>query len=207
MAFNAQLEDAPYNGGSFFVNDPAVFVLRIFLISIDGMGGSVLSGVSLDTIGSRHLPGLISQIPLVHDVQKRRKLVAVLIFTVHTVCNGNKMNPMLPEEHLGIKAGLQIVTACTAHIFYDHTADLSGFNVSNHAFPIGTLKIAAGPSIVRIVGKVGVAVLDCVVFEVCFLVQNGVAFSHEVIITGQALVQRRNLILSLFHAHDALLSD
>ena len=59
----------------------------------------------------------------------------------------------------------------------------------------------------RVVGDVGIAVLGRVVFEVCFLIQNGVAVAREIIVTGQALVQRRNLFLSLFHAHDALLSD
>ena len=117
------------------------------------------------------------------------------------------MNPMLTKEYLGVKARLQIVTPCPAHVLDNHPADLPGFNVGNHALPIGTLKVAAGPAIVRIVGDVGIAVLGRVVFEVCFLIQNGVAVAREIIVTGQALVQRRNLFLSLFHAHDALLSD
>ena len=143
VALNAELEDPPHHGSRFFVNDPVVFIVRVFLITINGMGGSVFTGVSLDLIGGRYLPGLIPEVPLVHDIQERGELTAVLILAVHAIGNGNKMNPMLPEEYLGIKAGLQIVTSCTAHILYDHTADLTGFNVSNHALPIRSLKIAA----------------------------------------------------------------
>ena len=199
--------DAPDYCGSFLVDNPVILILRVLFVAIDGMGGSVFPRGALDFVGGRYLPGLIPQIPLVHNVQERGKLIAVLILAVHAVGDGNKMNPMLTKEYLGVEARLQIVPACPAHVLHNHPADLSGFNVGNHALPIGTLKVAAGPAIVRIVGDVGVAVLGCIVFEVCFLIQNGVAVAREIIVTGQALVQRRNLFLSLFHAHDALLSD
>ena len=53
---------------------------------------------------------------VLHDVEEGRKLVAVLVITVHAVGNGNKVDAMLPEEYLCVKAGLQIVTPRPAHI-------------------------------------------------------------------------------------------
>ena len=138
-----QMIDTTDNGGSFLIDDPVVFVLRVFPVAVDGMGGGMLPRGTFDFVGSGYLAGLIPQIPLVHDVQKRGELVAVLILAVHAVGDGNKMNPMLTKEYLGVKARLQVITPCPAHVLDNHPADLSGFNVGNHALPIGTLKIAA----------------------------------------------------------------
>ena len=37
---------------------------------------------------------------VLHDVEEGRKLVAVLVITVHAVGNGNKVNAVLPKEYL-----------------------------------------------------------------------------------------------------------
>ena len=70
---------------------------------------------------------------------------------------------------------------------------LPGLNVSDQAFPARTLKIAARPSIIRIVDNIGVAPLLCIAFEIPFLVQNGVRVARNVIVTGQALIERSSL--------------
>ena len=93
VTLDAELEDPPHHGSRFFVNDPVVFIVRVFLLTIDGMGGCVFAGVALDLIGSGYLPGLIPEVPLVHDIQERGELTAVLILAVHAIGNGNKMNP------------------------------------------------------------------------------------------------------------------
>ena len=57
VAFGKKRKNLSDNGGSFFINDPAVFVLRIFLITIDGMGRCVFSGITFDLISGRYFPG------------------------------------------------------------------------------------------------------------------------------------------------------
>ena len=93
-----------------------VFVLRVFLIAVDGAVGGWLAGFPLDPNGGFLLAAQVTKIPFVHDVEEGRKLVAVLVITVHAVGNGNKVNAVLPEEYLCVKAGLQIVTPRPAHI-------------------------------------------------------------------------------------------
>ena len=73
--------------------------------------------------------------------------------------------------------------------------------------PCRTLKIAAAPAVVRIVAAVGVASLLGIAFEVFFLIHDGIAIPGVVIIAGQPLIESGNFAFSLFHAHDALLSD
>ena len=85
--------------------------LRVCLIAVDDAVGGRLARFALDTNGCFLLAAQISQIPFVHDIEKRSKFVAVLVAAVHIIRNCNKPDTMLTEEHLRIKAGLQIITA------------------------------------------------------------------------------------------------
>ena len=104
-------EDPPHHGGGFLVHQPVVFVLRVFFVAIDGVVGGGLARLSLDTVCCRNLFGLVTQIPFVHDIEKGGKLAAVLFLAVNVIGDSNKMNPILPEHYLGVKAGLQVVSA------------------------------------------------------------------------------------------------
>ena len=85
---------------------------------------------------------------------------------------------------------------------------LSRLNVRHKALPCGTVKVAAGPPIVCVVDDIGVATLCCIAFEITFLVQNGVRVAREVIVTGQALIERSDFFLpSVCLPYQALLSD
>ena len=104
-------EDPPHHGGGFLVHQPVVFVLRVFFVAIDGVVGGGLARLSLDTVCCRNLFGLVTQIPFVHNIEKGSKLAAVLFLAVNVIGDSYKMNPILPEHYLGVKAGLQVVSA------------------------------------------------------------------------------------------------
>ena len=104
-------EDPPHHSGGFLVHQPVVFVLWVFFVAIDGVVGGGLARLALDTVCCRNLFGLVTQIPFVHDIEKGRKLAAVLFLAVNVIGDSNKMNPILPEHYLGIKAGLQVISA------------------------------------------------------------------------------------------------
>ena len=184
FALNGQLEDTPHHGSRFLVDQPVGFVLRVFLIAVDGTVGGWLAGFPLDPNGGFLLAAQVTKIPFVHDVEEGRKLVAVLVITVHAVGNGNKVDAMLPEEYLCVKAGLQIVTPRPAHILDNDMGHLACFNVRHQLFPCRTLEIAAAPSILGIVAAVGVASLLGIAFEVFFLIHDGVAITGIVIVTA-----------------------
>ena len=109
------------------------------------------------------------------------------------------MNPMLPEEYLGVKAGLEIVAADTAHILYKNMGDLTGLDIRDQLLPARALKVAAAPAVVRIVDTVAIASLQCMGFKVNLLVCNGVRVSHDLIVAGEALVQRGDFLIRQCH--------
>ena len=144
---------------------------------------------------------------VLHDVEEGGKFIAVLVIAVHAVGDGNKVNAVLPEEYLRVKSGLQIVAPRPAHILDDHMGDFARLNICNELLPCRPLKVAAAPSVIGIVAAVGVASLLGVAFEVFFLIHDGIAIPGVVIVAGQPLIESGNFAFSLFHAHDALLSD
>ena len=177
-----------------------VFVLRVFLVAIDGAVGGGLAGFTLDTDGGFLLAAQVAQIPLVHDVEEGGKLITVLVIAVHAVGDGDKVDAVLSEKHLCVKAGLQIVTPRPAHILDDHMGNLACFNVCNELFPCRTFEIAAAPAVVRIVPTVGVASLLGIAFEVFFLIHDGIAIPGVVIVAGQPLIESGNFVASpLYH--------
>ena len=95
---------------------------------------------------------------------------------------------MLTEEYLRVKACLQIVTPRPAHIFYNDMSNFACFNVSNKLFPSGTLKISSTPTVIGIVLTVRITFLMGIAFEVLFLIDNTVAITSLVIITGQSFI-------------------
>ena len=207
FALNGQSENAPYHGSGFLVDQPMVFVFRVFLVAVDGAVGGRLAGFSLDADGGFLLAAQVTQIPLVHNVEEGGKLIAVLVIAVHAVGDGNKVDTVLPEEHLRVKSGLQIVTPRPAHILDNHMGNLACLNVCNELLPCRTLKIAAAPAVIGIVSAVSVASLPGIAFEIFFLIHDGIAIPGIVIVAGQPLIEGGNFAFSLFHAHDALLSD
>ena len=188
VALNGQAEDPADNCRRFFVNQPVVFVIRVFLVSVDRTVCGRLAGFTFHTNCSALLAAQVTKIPLVHNIQKRGKFVAVLIVAVHTVGNGNKVNIVLPEKYLGVKSGLEIITSRPAHIFHNDMSHLSGFDVGNQLFPRRAFKIPTTPTVIRIMGTVFVAHLCGIAFEVFFLIDNGVAIPGRFIVTGQSFI-------------------
>ena len=207
FALDGQSENTPHHGSRFLVDQPVVFVLRIFLVAVNGAVGGGLAGFPLDTDGGFLLAAQVAQIPFVHDVEEGGKLIAVLVVTVHAVDDGDKVNTVLPEEYLRVKASLQIVTPRPAHILDDHMGNFACLNICDELLPCRALEIAAAPAVVRIVSAVGVAPLLGIAFEIFFLIHDGITIPGVVIVTGQPLIESGNFAFSLFHAHDALLSD
>ena len=85
------------------------------------------------------------------DIQKGSEIILGLIGAVHAVVDGNETNAILREGALRIEACTEVITTCSTEVFYQHNVHLTGFNVGNQAVPVWALKIAARPSIVRIV--------------------------------------------------------
>ena len=104
------------------------------------MIAGVFALVALCPIDGADLLACITSVKIVHDIEKGCKVVFRLIGAVHAVIDGNEANAVLREGDLRIEAHTEIVTTHPAEVFYKDNAHLTGFNVGNQAFPVGTLK-------------------------------------------------------------------
>ena len=141
-----------------------VFIVRIFHISVDSNICQRLAGFAFGATGGLLLAAEITQIPLVHHIKERRKFVAVLIIAVNAVGDSDKMNVVLAEHYLGVKACLQIISADSGHILDKNVRHLVGFNICNQPFPSRAVKVATRIAVVGIMDEVFIPLLLCVAF-------------------------------------------
>ena len=114
------------------------------------MIAGVFALVALCPIDGADLLACITSVKIVHDIEKRREIILGLVGAVHAVVDGNEANAVLREGDLRIEAHTEVITTHPTEVFYKDNAHLTGFNVGNQAFPVGTLKIRAAPTVVRI---------------------------------------------------------
>ena len=69
------------------------------------------------------------------------------------------MHSLFPEQYLGIKSYLQVVTPYPAHVLYNHCAYFALFHIFNQTFPVRAVKTRPAPTVISVVGEVGVTVL------------------------------------------------
>ena len=65
LAVNDHTEDTAYNSGCFLVDDPALFVLRVFQIPVDGMIAGVFALVALCPVDGADLLACITSVKIV----------------------------------------------------------------------------------------------------------------------------------------------
>ena len=201
FAVDRKLENPPHNGSGFLIDQPMVLLVRVFSVPVNFMvrRGNPRPGAGL--IRGFLLPAEITKIKLVHDIQDRGKLATILIGAVNAVADSDETDAMLPEEYFGVISGLQVIASDPAHVFRQHSRDLSRFNVRDQPFPGGPFKVSAAPAIVRIMDAIQKAMLCGIQFQVFFLVGDGIAVPGEVVITRKALVKRGSFIFRLPAVH------
>ena len=106
FALDGQTEYPADNLGGFLVDIPTVLVTRHLLVAVDSAVGGRLARFAFYTDSGALFAAQITKIPFVHNIEERRKLVAVLVIAVHAVGNRNKVNAVLTEEHFRVKTGL-----------------------------------------------------------------------------------------------------
>ena len=102
-------EDALHDFGSLRIDQKRfVFGHLISIRDCSAASDTMLHSVTED--GFDFLAG-IPGIPLVHDVQERRKLVLSRAVAVHIVIDGDKSHALFRKEDLGIETDLKIIPA------------------------------------------------------------------------------------------------
>ena len=195
LAVNDHAEDAAYNGGSFLVDNPALLVLRVFQIPVDGVIAGVFALIALCPIDGADLLACITSVKIVHDIEKGCKVVFRLIGAVHAVIDGNEANAVLREGDLRIEAHTEIVTTHATEVFYKDNAHLTSFNVGNQAFPVWTLKIRTAPTVVRINRYIRKIPFTGIAREHILLMNDGITVPGKIIVAAQAAIDGGDFFL------------
>ena len=144
--------------------------------------------------GTDFIAGILS-VPLVHDVQERSKVIVRGIGAVNIVVDSDEPNTLGRKLNFCVKSNFQIIASETAHVLYNDSCNVPGFDFGNHGLEAGTVKIRSTVSIVRKMLDVVKAVFASVIFQILFLIQNAVRFTLQLIISGKPFVQCRDFSL------------
>jgi hypothetical protein len=126
---------------------------------------------------------------VLYDVQKGSKLVVALVGTIHTTVDCNEADIVLRKCNLGVHSYFQIVTPDPTHVFgYDDT-NLAFVHKSHHALPIRSLKVRAGVPVIHKILDVPKAFFLSKLRQKCPLINDGIAVTLLVIVTGEAAIQ------------------
>ena len=188
VSLHAQMEYPPHNGSGLLVDQPVVLVLRVLPVAVDGVVGGGLASVAPRLIRRTLFPAAIPQKPFIYDIKERHKFSRTAVCAVHTVADGNETDALLAKQNLGIKSSLEIVASDPAHVLGNDTADLPSLNVGNQPLPIRALKIAPGPSVVRVVDTIRKAALGRIALQQHFLIHNTVTVPCGLIVAAKSLV-------------------
>ena len=132
---------------------------------------------------------------VLHDIEKGRKVVFRLVGAVYAVVDGNEANAVLREGDLRIEAHTEVITTHATEVFYKDNAHLTGFNVGNQAFPVGTLKIRTAPTVVRIDRYIRKIPFTGIAREHILLMNDGITVPGKIIVAAQAAIDGGDFFL------------
>ena len=130
------------------------------------------------------IPSLSRMGDVLHDIQEWHKFTCFRLIIIHAVSNSDKADIMFAEHDLCVEACFKVIAPNAAHIFCQNHPDFPSLYICNHVLPSGTVKVSAAPSVIRIMFAVSETMLISVVLQITLLIDNGVAFSIEIIIPG-----------------------
>lgn len=89
--------------------------------------------------GTDFIAGILG-VPLVHDVQERSKVIVRGIGTVNIVVDSDEPNTLGRKLNFCVKSNFQIIASETAHVLYNDSCNVPGFNFGNHGLEAGTIE-------------------------------------------------------------------
>ena len=191
---HTHFKDVTYNGSSFFVYDPVVFILRILQISIRRICTQGLAGITLCPKYGFHLFAGVLGVEFVENVDERSHIVINLILAVHSIVDGNEADIVSRKYHLCVHAHLKVISPKAAHVLYNDDADFVFINQAVKPLPVRSVEVGATIAIVHEIHGVSKPLIVSELFEDRLLIHNEVALSLKIIVTGEPAVKSRYLV-------------
>ncbi len=190
MSGKGVVKDALHNGGSLFINEEVVPVLRVFAVAEGGNTAGELPFGGLEVIGCVDFLGNVAGIHLVQDSFEGRDLV-VFPERVYIVVHGDIPHAMPGEVFLDQPAGFQIVPRETAEVFRDDQIDHAFLNGFQHPLEVRPVEVQPRVAIILENRHNLPSLLRAVAFQHTPLIGDRRALAILVIILREAAVDRR----------------
>ena len=142
IARGTQGKDSFDNSSGFLV-DNQLLGLRIFGISIGSAGSKPLAAFRFGFLNRTDFPAGVPNKPLVEQILERHEIVALCIFCVHIVVDGNVPNTEHGEAFLNVETGVKLVPAKAAEVLGHNDPNLPVFHVCDHLLKCGPLEVTA----------------------------------------------------------------
>ena len=129
---------------------------------------------------------IITYLSRMGDVLKYIADSGKLVFsacTVNTVIDGDKVYAKLREKNIRIHTHLQIVAPESAHILNNQCSDIACFNFFYQRLKAWAIEIYTRKTIVSKMADILKTIPTGIIFEVFFLIGNGITLAIQVIIS------------------------
>lgn len=177
VAVHTKFENFPYHLGSVLIHNPVMLVIGVLEVAVGRLGTQRFTGLALCfEHRTDFLAGVLS-VPFIDNIKERGKITVLLVCTVHTVVDGYEADISAGQNHLGVVAYFEVVSAQSAHILNDNRSDLTFVHQGHKPLPIRSVKVRTAVAIVYEELCVAEAVVICVFLQNGFLVYDGVAVS------------------------------
>lgn len=136
IACGAQGKNPADNGSGFLIDDQ-LFGFRVFGIAAWSAGSEAFSAFGLGFLNCQDLSAGVSHEPLFKQILERHEVVALHIFRVRIVVDGNVAHTVLWEGEVGVKPGQGRTTAHPRQVFADRHSHPSRLNFGQHGLKSG----------------------------------------------------------------------
>ena len=200
LSLQAHTENTTHYICCLRVDDPFLFVLRCFAVSI-GRLRKRLTQVSPDAVSGSHLAADVTCVHLVHDISERRQFVFTFV-AVHQIIDRNEPHIPIWEVAVGIIADRHIVSAQAGQVFDHDGGHEAHVYIIQHGLKSGAVEVCACLSVIHIESCVAQPHFFCPLGQEPLLICYGIAVTVCAVISGKATVQGGDAgLLFLFRLH------
>ena len=120
---------------------------------------------------------------VLHNIQKRSKVIIRSVVTVNTVVNCKETDIFLWKQNFRIKTYLQIISPQSAHILNNQGFYISCFNFFYQRLKARVIEIYTRKSVIGKMANVLKTIPTGIIFEVFLLIGNRITLASKVIIS------------------------
>ena len=133
----------PFDNGSGFLVYDQLLGLQVFDISIGSARPKPLAALRFGLLNRTDLSAGVPNKPLVEQIFERHEIIALRVFCVHIVVDGNVPDAEHRKALFNVETGMKLVSAKAAEILGHDDPNLPVFHVCDHLLKCRPLEVTA----------------------------------------------------------------